>query len=129
MSKPRNTTLFLILAALLLLCLAAVLVEAQTHILGRTISDRLYDSRNHYLPCAAWPAEADVQRILEEHHDVVTAIEQVHPGHVGVEVDASTCPGKADLLIWYASHQDRVAIESLLAGDTFFDVPVRLQNR
>ena len=53
----------------------------------------------------------------------------MNPGLVGVDVDASACPGKADLLIWYASHQDRLAIEKILAADTFFGIPFRLQNR
>jgi hypothetical protein len=118
-----------VLGAMLVVCLGALLLETQTHVVRRLISDRLYDCRNHYLPCTAWPPEADVRRILEEHRDLITAIEQVHPGHVGIEVDATTCPGKADLLIWYASHQDRLAIEGLLGADSFFGTPVRLQNR
>ncbi len=61
--------------------------------------------------------------------DLVRAIEAVNPGRVGVDVDASTCPGRADLLIWYASHADRLAIERLIGSDTFFGIPYRLENR
>jgi len=128
MSTTRRRVL-LALAALLLIFLAALLLEKQTHFIGRYISDRLYDSRDHYLSCSDLPTEADVRRTLQEHRDLITAIEQVHQEHAGVEVDATSCPGRADLVIWYASHQDRVAIEGLLAGDTFHGVPARLQNR
>jgi len=128
MSKTRQRFL-LALAALLLIFLAALLLEKQTHLFGRYISDRLYDSRDHYLPCSALPTEAEVRRTLQEHRDMIAAIEQVHPEHAGVEVDDTSCPGRADLIIWYASHQDRVAIEGLLASGTFHGVPVRLQNR
>lgn len=129
MSQPRKSACIIFAVALLVLCLAALLLETQTQLVRRWIADRLYDSRDHYLPCSAWPAEADVRRILEEHRDLIAAIEQVHPGQVGLEVNATACPGKGDLLIWYASHQDRVAIERLIGADTFFGVPLRLQNR
>jgi hypothetical protein len=57
----------------------------------------------------------------------VEAIEGVNPGFVWVEVDDS-CPGKADIVIYYASHQDRLAIEEIIGRETFFGVPYRLRN-
>jgi hypothetical protein len=30
------------------------------------------------------------------------------------------CPGRADLVIWYASHQDRDAIQKILITEPFF---------
>lgn len=59
---------------------------------------------------------------------VESQIEQVNPGLVGVEID-HPCPSHADIVFWYASHQDRLAIEEFIGGDTFFGIPYRLQNR
>jgi hypothetical protein len=39
-----------------------------------------------------------------------------------------TCPGKADILIQYPSHQSRLEIEAILGGKTFFGIPCRFQN-
>ena len=48
---------------------------------------------------------------------------------MGIDIDETTCPGKADLLIWYASHENRLEIERIIADERFFGVPYRLQNR
>ena len=45
-----------------------------------------------------------------------------------VEIDASTCVGRGDLIIWYPGHQHREEIEKILRDRTFFGVPVRLRN-
>jgi len=128
MSKSRK-----IIASILLLMaavsLGAIAIESQTRIIRRSYDNLVLDNRNHYLPCEKLPTEAEVRAILQQHQDIVQAIEQVNPGHVGVDVDSSVCPGKADLVIWYASHQNRLAIEAIIGGDTFFGVPYRLQNR
>jgi hypothetical protein len=34
-----------------------------------------------------------------------------------------------DLSIWYASHQNRLVIEKIIAGETFYGIAYRLQNR
>ena len=94
----------------------------------RAIDNFIYDNKNHYLPCEKLPSEAEVRKIVQEHQDVISAIEQVNPGFVGVELSPS-CAGKADLLIWYASHADRLEIEKIIGGDTFFGIPFRLNNR
>lgn len=119
------TTVVLALAAALAAC---ALLEASAHLMRRAY-DELMDNRNHYLPCSQLPPAADVLRVMEEQDTAIQAILQVNPGHVGVEVDTATCPGRADLLIWYASHENRLAIERLIAGRTFHGVPYRLQNR
>jgi hypothetical protein len=75
------------------------------------------------------PSEAEVRQAVDEHQDVLTEIEQIHPGFIGVEMDNSVCPGKADLLFWYGTHQDRLQIENRIAGKTFYGIPYRLENR
>lgn len=122
-----------IIASILLLmaavCLGAIAIELQTKIIMRSYDNFVLDNRNHYLPCEKLPTEAQVRAVVQQHQDIVQAIEQVNPGLVGVDVDSLTCPGKTDLVIWYASHQSRLAIETIIDGNTFFGVPYRLQNR
>jgi hypothetical protein len=118
-----------LLIAITVACLGLLVFVTQTRMLQRAVDDLLYDNKNHYLPCDELPAAAEVNAIFQAHHDRIAAIELVNPGLVGVEIDSTTCPGKADLLIWYASHADRLEIEKIIGGDTFFGVPYRLQNR
>jgi len=126
----KASTVILIGFLVLAVCLIwAAWVEGQTKILHRVYDDLVLDNRSHYLPCDRLPTEAEVEEIFTAHAETIRAIEQIHPGNAGVEVDTSTCPGRADLLIWYATHRDRQAIEQILGGDTFFGVPYRLNNR
>lgn len=120
---------YLWLGVLIFLLLSVVLIESQTKSIRRFYDNVVMDNRNHYLPCDKLPEAADVTSIMEKHKGIVEQIEQIHPGQVGVEVDSLSCPGKADIVIWYASHEDRVKIEQLIEGDTFFGIPYRLQNR
>jgi hypothetical protein len=103
--------------------------EAQFKVLRRAYDNYVLDNRNHYLACEELPMRVEVERIVKHHQDVIQRIEQVAPGFVGVEIDSSACEGKADLLIWYGSHQQRMEIEKIIDGDSFFEVPYRLQNR
>lgn len=61
--------------------------------------------------------------------DVVEQIEQINPGLVGLDVDSIQCPGKADVVIWYGSHQDRLTIDSMIDGATFYGILYRLNNK
>jgi hypothetical protein len=126
-ARKKIFLLFLLLATLL--CLGAIVIESRVHFIQRLVDNSVYDNRNHYLPCDRLPTEAEVQAVVQAHQAIIQAIMEVNPGLVGVDIDSSSCPGKADLLIWYASHQDRLAIESIIASDTFFGVPYRLENR
>lgn len=125
-SKKIITSL---LISVLVFCLASIAIETRTKIIRRFYDNVVMDNWNHYLPCEELPSETEVNAILLQHLDMIQKIEQVRPGLVGVEVDTSICPGKADMLIWYASHKNRLEIEAILAGETFFEVPIRLQNR
>ena len=70
-----------------------------------------------------------VNRLVEENQATVGAILAVHPGHVFVDVDRDSCPGRADIVIAYASHADRTRIDALLGDGTLFGVPLRLRNQ
>lgn len=123
MSKSRK------IAVIVILCLGILFVEAHTKIIRRTLDELIYDNKNHYLPCDKLPTEAEVTQIVQEHQNIVEAIKKVNPGLAGVEIDSTTCPDKADLYIWYASHANRLEIEKIIGDDTFFGVPYRLRNQ
>lgn len=125
---PRKRQTLAILLAGIAICLVLLVVETQTKAIHRLYDERVLDNRNHCLPCDRLPTEAEARQVLEQHADVVQAIEQVNPGFVKVEIDTYTCPGRADLVIWYPSHANRMAIEGLIGGNTFFGVPCRLRN-
>lgn len=127
-SKLQKNAL-LILVGLLLTCVAATLLELQFKVIQRAYDHFVLDNRGHYLSCRDLPAKNEVENVLEQHGDVIQRIQQVAPGFVGVEIDSLTCQGRADLLIWYGTHQQRIAIENIIDGDTFFGIPYRLQNR
>ena len=120
----------LILAILaLILCMGILIIESQTKLFRKAYDEIVLDNRNHYLSCEQLPWEAEVRRVMEGHQDVIERIEQVNPGFVGVDIDTSTCLGKADIIFWYGTHQDRLLIESIISNDTFYGIPYRLRNQ
>ena len=113
----------------LLICVTGIVLEVQFKIVQRAYDHFVLDNRNHYLSCKDLPAKVEVERVMEQHEDIIRQLQRVSPGFVGVEMDTSTCEGKADLLIWYGTHEQRIAIEKIIGADTFFGIPYRLQNR
>jgi len=95
----------------------------------RAVDDLVYDNRNHYLPCNQLSTEEVVRLVVDEHQDTIERIEAVAPGFVGVEIGTAACPGRADLLFYYGTHQQRQVVEAIIGEDTFFGVPYNLQNR
>lgn len=125
----KKVAILIIFISPLLLCGLCLLLESQTHFLRRAYDNYVLDNENHYLPCSRLPSPEEVEQVVMEHQEVIRQIELVNPGWVGVEIDTATCPGHADLLIWYASHADRQAIKAIIGEETFFGIPYRLQNR
>lgn len=127
--RQRPTRALALLAVILLACVGGYLVEAQTRALHRLYDDVVLDNRNHYLPCRQLPMHAEVQQVVETHKEVIDQIEEAGGE---VRIDRRTCPGetvtRADLLISYPGHRNRVAIESIINGEAFFGVPYRLLN-
>jgi chlorite dismutase len=114
---------------LILLCSIVVLIESQTNSIRRIFDDYIYDNKNHYLTCDKLPTRDQVTKIIEEQQNTIKDIEAVNPGLVGYEIDTVTCQGKADIIFWYASHENRLEIEKIIGDETFFGIPYRLQNR
>jgi hypothetical protein len=129
MENHSQKRIFLLVIGLLLSCSIAAILEARFKVVQRSYDNFVLDNHNHYLPCSKLPTRTEVEGIIAQHQAVIQQIQQVAPGSVGIEIDTSICDGKADLLIWYGTHAQRVAIEKILAGDTFFGIPYRLQNR
>ena len=117
------------LILILILCVGIWILEAQTKFLRKAYNEIVLDNRGHYLSCEQLPSEVEARRVMESHENELQRIEQINPGFVGVELDTSTCPGQADILFWYGTHQDRLLIEDIIAGDTFYGLPYRLENR
>ena len=111
----------------ILFSIFALAVILNTDWLLKTGNNFLYDSRFHYLSCDELPTSQEVARVFSEHQEVVRKIEQVHPGFVRVNMGWS-CPGKSDIIIEYATHRDRIEIEKIINGDTFFGIPYSLIN-
>lgn len=127
--KRSARFVLVVLALAALLCIGVLIIELQTKLFRKIYDKVILDNRNHYLSCEELPSEFDVRRVMETHQDVIVRIEQINPGFVGVELDTSTCPGKADIIFWYGTHQDRLLIESIISADTFYGVPYRLRNQ
>ena len=121
-----------LLAILIVALIVFVFIVKKTHLVGRFVSYYVYDNKEHYVPCSKLPTVAEVERIVEKHQDVVDKIKQVRPGHIFFESPSrygEKCPGKAAIIIAYPSHEDRVKIEKIINGKTFFGIPYALRNR
>lgn len=99
------------------------------HVPQRLVDDLIYDNYNHYLPCERLPQAVEVEQALAEHAATVDQIRALSP-NVDVQIGASQCSAtkRADLIIFYPGHAQRVEIERILGGKTFFGLPVRWQN-
>src|SRR5215207_8245024 len=115
--NPRRN-IVLLTFGLLIMCVTAVALETRLKVIQRAYDNLVLDNRNHYLSCQELPTQLEVERALEHHKDVVQNIEQIAPGFVGVEIGSLSCEGKADLVIWYGTHQQRLTIEKIVDGDT-----------
>ena len=119
----------MVLLLILILCAGTWILEAQTKSFRKTYDEMILDNRNHYLSCEQLPTKDEVRQVMDEHQDVIKEIEQINPGFVGVEIDDSVCPGKADIVFWYGTHKERLLIKDIIMGETLYGVPYRLQNR
>jgi hypothetical protein len=125
MTKPKVFRIVIVLAVLLVFGA----VVTQTKLIHRLYDNYVMDNKNHYLPCHKLPGVSEVRQALDVHQDTIRKIEAVNLGLVGVDIDTWTCPGHADVVIWYASRQDRRSIEAILDSAPALGVPYRLNNR
>ena len=110
--------------------LLVVVVEANTYYIQDMLYLDVYGSKPHRIPCEKWPTPVEVQRILDEHSDIVHRIEAINPGFTMVEINTYDCPDRADIRILYATATDKEAIKSEVGnGEYFFGVPYQLYNK
>ena len=119
--------LYLIVIGLLIL--AGLFICFRTHFLRRMVDDMLYDNYNHYLACEDLPQKDEIEQTLAEHTDIIDQIRLISPD-VDISIDDMLCHDSdhSDLVISYASHSQRVAVEDIIGGKTFFGIPVRWRN-
>ena len=92
-------------------------------------NDLVLDNADHNIPCEELPSVAEVEQNLKEQDAIVQAILAIDPEQTFVDIDTEQCPGHADIVISYASHESRTKIEQFLEANPAFDIPYRLRNR
>ena len=118
-----------IAVGLILVALAITAVEAKTYYVRDLLAEELWGSKPHRVPCDKWPTPDEVQRVIDQHAQVVSQIESVNPGIVRVNINTMSCPGKADIRIHYGSLRDRDAIKAIIGNEKyFFGVPYQMRN-
>ncbi len=124
--SDKSLKVFAISCSVLFIALA---VGIRVSLLQRVLDHYVYDNRNYYLPCRRLPTEAEVKAVVKAQQKLIQQIEQINPDGSNVYVvQNANCRKKADILIDYPSHQNRLEIEKLIDGETFYGVPYRLRN-
>lgn len=118
-----------ILLALLIIIIILVISEPFTHLFHRIADNLIYNNYHHYLSCSDIPELTEVEKTIEQHKDVVEKIKSIDPENVEFIIDSWTCPGKASIIIYYASRDQRSQIDKILPDKNFFGVPISLINR
>ncbi len=127
MRKMR--TLTKVICIVLLIVVILVVSERFTHLFHRLADNLLYNNYHHYLSCSDLPELGDVEKVVAEHSEIVEKIKNVSPDDVEFIIDSSTCSGKASIIIYYASRNQRSQIDEILPDKTFFGIPISLINR
>jgi hypothetical protein len=123
--KNRKVAFVIILALVLVIL---VLLESSTHFVHMIIDDVLYDNYHHYLQCEDLPEIIAVENAVAENQEIIREIEGLSEGQVTISVDASSCPGRGSIVIYFPSHTVREQIEDILGGNSFYGIPVTLIN-
>lgn len=111
----------------LVLITVALIVVVSVMVIGylNSFSEMRKDAKK--VSCDKLSTAKEVRKVLAEHNDTLMQIERFSPGNIWINVDYVRCPGKADILIYYSTVDDRDNIKKLI-GDTFFGVPYRMFN-
>lgn len=132
----------------------AVISERKTHFVSKFADSVIMDNKNHYLSCDQLPSVEQVDKVVKEHKDVVEKVikdvgkryrdseatpvwkeNTVSDGESfyvsfswGESYPNCQNTGKGDVEIMYPAHQDRIIIEKIINGSTFFGIPYKLRN-
>ena len=80
-----------------------------------------------YHPCEALPDIDTARQIVDDHQDVIDAIENIHPDCIHVSLE-ERCEGKGELVIYYCTIDQQIEILEIIGNNTFFGVPFRMFN-
>ena len=93
-------------------------------LVGLVVGDWLYTGLKHGLDCEELPTIAKVEQVVDERQDVIEAIEELQ-GHASPQSDPR-CPEKGYIDIRYPTKATKIVIQSWLADDLFYGIPVDL---
>jgi hypothetical protein len=127
MLRCRQIAILAVLLVAVACCLVALLAVANRRLVVGWYDNLVLGNKVHFLSCDDLPSLSEVEQGVAEHQDTIQKIERVNPGFVWVEV-AESCSGKADMLIWFGTRQDRLDIEEIIGDDRFFGIPYRMYN-
>ena len=78
-------------------------------------------------PCETLPDIETARQIVDDHQDVIAAIENIHPDCILVYLE-ERCEGKGELVIYYCTIDQQIEILEIIGNNTFFGVPFRMVN-
>lgn len=109
--------------------LALAIVEINTVYLRDLVSVSIYGTKPHRIPCDEWPTSEEVEQALDRHTDVIRRIENVKPGGIDLSINTRSCPGRAELYIYYPARRHINEINMIIGDEKyFFGVPYTLRN-
>ncbi len=90
----------------------------------------IYGTKPHRIPCSKWPTPDEVEQVVDQHARVVRRVENVdEPGSILVSINPLRCPGKAEIVIYYAVNRYLESIREIIGDEKyFFGVPYSLKN-
>ena len=127
--KKSEARWILLPVSFIVAALALAVFEWNTYHFRDLLSERIYESKPHRVPCDELPSPDEVRRVLDENAHFVERIEAINPGFTIVEMNTFTCADGADVRLLYATARDRERIRRLLGhAETFFGAPYNMQN-
>ena len=109
--------------------LAFAIMEINTAYLRDFLSVSIYGTRPHRIPCDDWPTRDEVEQTLKQHTGVIRRIEFIGSGSVDLSINTWSCPGKAELYIYYPAKRHIKTIRTIIGNEKyFFGVPYTLRN-
>ncbi len=88
------------------------------------VNSLLLGSKN---PCESLPDIETAKQIVNEHQDVIDAIENIDPNCIFVSLE-ERCDGKGELVIYYCTIDQQREIIEIIGTKTFFGLPYRMFN-
>ena len=80
-----------------------------------------------YHPCETLPDIETARQIVDDHQDVIDAIENIHPDCIHFSLE-ERCEGRGELVIYYCTIDQLIEILDIIGNETFFGVPFRMFN-